>query len=108
VDAVPRAEREPGRRTGGRGAAFAAPRLAAVVTAVVVMITVGVFAGVAGQATLARIQRLDDSWLRLMGSGRSAPLTAVAKVFNLLGLVYVTLLVREHDSFFGRRELRHR
>lgn len=36
----------------GRGAAFAAPRLAAVVTAVVVMITVGVFAGVANQATL--------------------------------------------------------
>jgi hypothetical protein len=57
-----------------------------VVTAVVVMITVGVFAGVAGQATLARIQRLDDSWLRLMVSGRSAPLTAVAKAFNLLGL----------------------
>jgi hypothetical protein len=67
-----------------------------VVTAVVVVvvITSGVFAVVADHATLARIQPLDDSWLRLMVSGRSAPLTAAAKVFNLLELVYVTLPVR--------------
>ncbi|HTQ93593.1 MAG TPA: phosphatase PAP2 family protein, partial [Streptosporangiaceae bacterium] len=40
------------------------------------------------------IQRADDAWLRLMISGRAAPVTAVAKVFNWLGLVYVTLPVR--------------
>jgi len=43
---------------------------------------------------LARIQRLDDAWLRLMVSGRAPPLTAIAKVFNVLGLVYVTLPAR--------------
>src|ERR1019366_2101197 len=42
----------------------------------------------------ARIQPLDDAWLRLMISGRAPPLTAIAKVFNVLGLVYVTLPVR--------------
>ena len=53
-----------------------------------------VFALVADHGTLTRIQRLDDAWLRLMISGRTPPLTAIAKVFNVLGLVYVTLPVR--------------
>jgi undecaprenyl-diphosphatase len=43
---------------------------------------------------LARIQRLDDAWLRLMISGRAPALTAIAKVFNVLGLVCVALPVR--------------
>ena len=73
---------------------LAAPRLVAVVTAVVAVVTAGVFAVVAERGMLIRIQRVDDAWLRLMVSGRSAPLTAIAKVFNLLGLVYVTLPVR--------------
>ncbi len=73
---------------------LAAPRAAALVTAVVVVITAGVFAAVAGHAMLIHIQRLDDMWLRLMISGRSAPLTATAQLFNLLGLVYVMLPVR--------------
>jgi membrane-associated phospholipid phosphatase len=73
---------------------LAAPRLVAVVTALVVAVTAGVFAVVASHGLLIRIQRVDDAWLRLMVSGRSAPLTAIAKVFNLLGLVYVTLPVR--------------
>jgi membrane-associated phospholipid phosphatase len=73
---------------------LARPRLVALVTAVVVAITTGVFAAVAGHATLIRVQRLDDAWLRLMISGRSAPITAVARLFDLLGLVYVTLLGR--------------
>jgi membrane-associated phospholipid phosphatase len=81
----------PGR---GEQQLLAVPRLAALATAVVVVITAGVFAAVAGHAMLIRIQRLDDAWLRLMISGRSAPLTATAKLFNLLGLVYVTLPVR--------------
>ena len=73
---------------------LAAPRSDALATAVVIVITAGVFSAVAGHAMLIRIQRLDDAWLQLMISGRSAPLTAAAKLFNLLGLVYVTLPVR--------------
>jgi membrane-associated phospholipid phosphatase len=70
------------------------PRRAAFLTAGVVAVTVVVFALVADHGMLARIQRLDDAWLRLMISGRTPPLTAIAKVFNVLGLVYVTLPVR--------------
>jgi membrane-associated phospholipid phosphatase len=66
----------------------------AVVIAVVVALTAGLFAAVAEHGVLIRIQRLDDAWLRLMISGRAPPLTAIAKVFNLIGLVYVTLPVR--------------
>ena len=62
---------------------------------VVVVLTVGVFAAVGDHGTLTSIQRLDDGWLRLMVSGRTLPLIAIAKVFNILGLVYyVTLPVR--------------
>ena len=70
------------------------PRRAALLTAGVVALTAVVFALVADHGTLARIQRLDDAWLRLMISGRTPLLTAIAKVFNVLGLVYVTLPVR--------------
>ena len=73
---------------------LARPRQAALLTAGVVALTAVVFALIAGHGTLARVQRLDDAWLRLMISGRAPPLTAVAKVFNVLGLVYVTLPVR--------------
>ncbi|MBV9205268.1 MAG: phosphatase PAP2 family protein, partial [Actinobacteria bacterium] len=64
------------------------------VTAAVLALTAAVFALVADHGVLARLQHLDDAWLRLMTSDRSAPVTAIAKVFNLLGLVYVTLPVR--------------
>ena len=70
------------------------PRQAALLTAGVVAVTAVVFALVADHGALTRIQRLDDAWLRLMISGRAPPLTAIAKVFNVLGLVYVTLPVR--------------
>jgi membrane-associated phospholipid phosphatase len=70
------------------------PRRTALLTAGVVAVTAVVFAVVADHAMLARIQRVDDAWLRLMVSGRAPPLTAVAKVFNVLGLVYVTLPAR--------------
>ncbi|MGH3255189.1 MAG: phosphatase PAP2 family protein [Streptosporangiaceae bacterium] len=70
------------------------PRQAALLTAAVVAVTAVVFALVADHGVLARIQRVDDAWLRLMISGRAAPLTAIAKVLNVLGLVYVTLPVR--------------
>ena len=75
-------------------ALLARPRQAAFLTAGVLALTAVVFALVADHGTLARIQRLDDAWLRLMVSGRTPPLTAIAKVFNILGLVYVTLPVR--------------
>jgi uncharacterized metal-binding protein len=55
---------------------------------VVVVLTVGVFAAVGDHGTLTSVQRLDDAWLRLMISGQAPPLTAIAKVFNILGLVY--------------------
>jgi membrane-associated phospholipid phosphatase len=64
------------------------------VTAVVVVLTAVTFAAVGDGGALAHIQRLDDAWLRLMISSRSAPVTAVAMFLNLLGLVYITLPVR--------------
>jgi membrane-associated phospholipid phosphatase len=70
------------------------PRRAALLTAGVVAVTAVVFALVADHGMLSRIQRIDDAWLRLMVSGRTPPLTAIAKVLNILGLVYVTLPVR--------------
>ncbi len=73
---------------------LARPRQAALLTAGVLGLTAVVFALVADHGTLARIQRLDDAWLRLMISGRTPAFTAMAKVFNVLGLVYVTLPVR--------------
>jgi len=75
-------------------ALIAAPGLLAAITAVAVVLTAGVFAAVGDHGTLASIQRLDDAWLRLTISGRAPPLTVIANVFNLLGLVYVTLPVR--------------
>src|SRR6266516_8050568 len=73
---------------------LAARRRDAVVTVAVLALTAAAFAAVADHGLLAHLQRTDDAWLRLMISGRAAPVTAVAKVFNWLGLVYVTLPVR--------------
>jgi membrane-associated phospholipid phosphatase len=73
---------------------LAAPARDAAVTAVVLAVTAVVFALAADHGVMARVQRVDDAWLRLMVSHRSAPVTAVAKFLNLLGLVYVTLPVR--------------
>jgi hypothetical protein len=73
---------------GGRQL-LAAPWPDAVPIAVVVVVTADVFAMVAGYGMLIRIQRLDDVWLRQMICGRTTPLTATARLFNLLELVYV-------------------
>ena len=73
---------------------LAARRRDTVVTVVVLALTAVAFAAVADHGVLARIQRVDDAWLRLMISGRAAPVTVVAKVLNVLGLVYVTVPVR--------------
>ena len=73
---------------------LSAPGRDAVLTTVAVLLTAGVFTAVGDHGTLTSIQRLDDGWLRLMVSGRTPPLIAIAKVFNILGLVYVTLPAR--------------
>jgi len=73
---------------------LAAPRRDAAIALVICALTAVLFVVAADHAALSHIQRLDDSWLRLMISGRAAPITVVAKVFNVLGLVYVTLPVR--------------
>jgi hypothetical protein len=77
-----------------RPALVTAPGRDAAVCAVVVVLTAGVFAAVGDHGTLTSIQRLDDAWQRLMISGQASPLTAIAKVFNILGLVYVTVPAR--------------
>ena len=64
------------------------------VTAVTVVLTAAIFAAVASSGVLAHIQHVDNAWLLLMTSNRSGPVTALAKFFDLLGLVYVTLPVR--------------
>jgi membrane-associated phospholipid phosphatase len=75
-------------------AILGAPVRDTAVTAAVLALTAAAFAVVADHGILAHIQRVDNAWLRLMVSGRTAPLTGIAKFFNLLGLVYVTLPVR--------------
>src|SRR5690242_15798264 len=64
------------------------------VTTITVVVTAAIFGAVASQGVLAHIQHLDNAWLRLMVSNRSAPVTAFAKFLNFLGLVYITLPVR--------------
>ena len=73
---------------------LAAPGRDVAVTAAVLALTAAVFALAADHGILVHLQRADDAWLRLMVSSRSAPVTAIAKFLNLLGLVYVTLPVR--------------
>jgi hypothetical protein len=77
-----------------RFALLSAPGRDAAIATVAVLLTAGVFVAVGDHGMLTSIRRLDDGWLRLMVSGRTPPLTAIAKVFNILGLVYVTLPVR--------------
>jgi membrane-associated phospholipid phosphatase len=76
------------------GVLLAAPGRDAAIAAVVIALTAGVFVAVGDHGTLASVQRWDDAWLRLMITGRAPPLTAIARILNVLGLVYVTLPVR--------------
>jgi undecaprenyl-diphosphatase len=73
---------------------LAAPRRAAVIAVVIGALTAVAFAVVANRGALSHIQRLDDSWLRLMVSIRDPTVTVIAKAFNVFGLVYVTLPAR--------------
>ena len=73
---------------------LAYPRRDIAVTAVTVVLTAAIFAAVASRGVLAHIQRLDNAWLQLMVTHRSGPVTALAMLLNVLGLVPVTLPVR--------------
>lgn len=64
------------------------------VTAATVLLTMVVLVSVSDPATLARLQRLDDGWLRLMIANRSGPVTALAELLDVLGSVLVMLPVR--------------
>jgi undecaprenyl-diphosphatase len=64
------------------------------VLVVVATLTVILFVAMAVASVKARIQHVDDAFLRWMIDVRAAPLTDLAKGFNYLGLVYVTLPVR--------------
>jgi hypothetical protein len=74
----------PGAPGRAEPALVAAPGRDAAITAVVVALTACAFAAAGVHGTLASIHRLDDAWLRLMISGRVTPLTAIAKVFNVV------------------------
>jgi membrane-associated phospholipid phosphatase len=73
---------------------LAAPRRAAAVAAVIAALTAVLFVLAANRLAMSHIQRVDSAWLRLMVSVQNTPVTVVAKFFNILGLVYVTLPVR--------------
>jgi undecaprenyl-diphosphatase len=70
------------------------PRRDVTVVCALALLTAVLFVLVAIPATLARIQRIDGWFLRQMVSIRSGPLTDLARIFNFLGLVEVTLPVR--------------
>ena len=70
------------REEGAEDQVLSARRRDVVVTATVLALTAVAFAAVADHGIMAHLQRADDAWLRLMISGRAAPVTAVAKVFN--------------------------
>jgi undecaprenyl-diphosphatase len=48
----------------------------------------------ADRAILHEVQKVDDAYLRTMVGVRNAPFTAVAKLLDVLGLIYITLPVR--------------
>lgn len=70
------------------------PTRDATATVLLAVLTAVLFLLVAIPTTRHQVQRLDTAFLRRMVSIRSGPLTDVAKVLNLLGLVYVTLPAR--------------
>jgi len=69
-------------------------RRALIVALVLAGLTALAFALMATRSFYAGVQRADSRFLHLMVTNRSGPATAVAKVFNLLGLAVVTLPVR--------------
>ncbi|HEX6580740.1 MAG TPA: phosphatase PAP2 family protein [Actinomycetota bacterium] len=70
------------------------PRRDTVVTAALAVATATLFALMATDAGRDLIQPIDDAFLRWVRSVRTAWLTLIAKIFNLIGLTYVMTPVR--------------
>ena len=70
------------------------PRRDIVVTATIAVVTVALFALMATRTGRDLIQPIDDAFLRRMVSLRTGWLTMVARLFNLVGLTYVTAPIR--------------
>src|SRR5207302_8543556 len=87
------AERQPGSPSAEHPL-LTEPRRAAVATIALSVLTVTLFLLVADQAVFHEIQKVDDAYLRTMVQVRNSPFTDVAKVLDVLGLIYVTLPVR--------------
>jgi undecaprenyl-diphosphatase len=85
------------------------PRRDATTTLVLSTATAILFVLMAFHGPRAAVQRVDDRWLQLMLDARSRSLTSVAKVFNVLGLVYVIWPLRVAVTVFLvlRRRLWH-
>jgi membrane-associated phospholipid phosphatase len=90
---MPRLSAKPGREQPEHPL-VASPLRDVVLTVAVVALTIAVFVSLANHGVMAWTQRLDETWLRLMTSVRTAPVTAVAVFFDVLGLVYVTVPIR--------------
>jgi len=71
-----------------------------ITTVLLSLLTAVMFVLVALHTTGAAIQRVDDRFLKFMVENRSSSATAVAKVLNILGLVYVTLPARVAVAVF--------
>ena len=70
------------------------PRRDTIVTVLLAVATATIFVLMANHGSREVVQRMDDAFVRRMVSIRTGWLTVVAKFFNVLGLVYVTLPVR--------------
>jgi undecaprenyl-diphosphatase len=69
-------------------------RLDFITAAALTVAAAAMFVLVGIPATRSSIQRIDDAFLRFVVAHRSGVLTAIAKVFNVLGGIQVTLPVR--------------
>jgi membrane-associated phospholipid phosphatase len=76
------------------------PKRDVITTAVLAVLTAILFVLMAFSGTRAAIQRIDNRWLELMVDARTPALTAVAKVFNVLGLVVVIWPLRAAVALF--------
>ncbi len=83
-----------GGETGREHSLLSDRRRDTIAAVILTVVTALFFLLMAFRNQVTAIQRVDDHWLNLMLNVRTAPLTAIAKVFNALGLVYVTLPVR--------------
>ena len=70
------------------------PRRDTIVTAMLALATIALFALMATDAGRDLIQPIDDAFLRWMVSLRTGWLTVVAMVFNLIGVTYVMAPIR--------------